>query len=371
MFNPTRGVLVLGSLFFAPVLAVNCSKGLSYCGTALISRGYDQQRLVDALEKTGQAGISSIINGSVYHCDDDSGNISFVTTCDVCKDGGAGHDDSCDTSKRANCDARFTYCGSTLTSRAGYSPQVESALRQASQPINSGFTSQSLFKCTGDASGTVEFLSYCGSCVDGGAGNSDSCADKSGSNCSSGIAYCGFNLLNKGGYHTRLSNALQSVFPDSAERDQKMGVSLFMCNGNGNVTALSTCNCLNGGSGANDYCASPSCKKGVNFCGTSLMQNSGNSAMLTLLAPGAQRSTLAAALSAAGQPTDNAHVENSVFTCQVDIQANKVKFLSFCGNNATQCINGGAASDHCQPTKCRFGIDYCGKTLLAKGKSNP
>ncbi len=92
--------------------------------------------------------------------------------------------------------------------------------------------------------------------------------------------------------------------------------------------------------------------------------------MLTLLAPGAQRSTLADALSAAGQPTDNAHVENSVFTCEIDTQANKVKFLSFCGSDAAQCIDGGAASDHCEPKKCRIGIDYCGKTLLAKGKSN-
>lgn len=93
--------------------------------------------------------------------------------------------------------------------------------------------------------------------------------------------------------------------------------------------------------------------------------------MLTLLAPGAHRSILADALSAAGQSTDNAHVENSaVFTCQVDTQANKIKFLSLCGSDAAQCIAGGAASDHCEPKKCRIGIDYCGKTLLAKGKSN-
>lgn len=73
---------------------------------------------MDVLEKTGQAGYAGIIRDSVYRCDNDSGDISFVTTCDACKDGGAGKDDTCDASKRPNCDARFTYCGSTLTSRS-------------------------------------------------------------------------------------------------------------------------------------------------------------------------------------------------------------------------------------------------------------
>lgn len=84
---------------------------------------------------------------------------------------------------------------------------------------------------------------------------------------------------------------------------------------------------------------------------------------------GARRAVLEQALKDAGQPTDNAHVENSVFNCEVDNQANKISFLSFCGNDAAQCIDGGAASDHCEPGKCRIGIDYCGSTLLSKGEA--
>lgn len=53
-----------------------------------------------------------------------------------------------------------------------------------------------------------------------------------------------------------------------------------MCTGNGDVTALSTCNCLDGGAGHSDYCASPSCEKSVNCCGMALMKNRGTSARL-------------------------------------------------------------------------------------------
>ncbi|KAJ6779930.1 hypothetical protein PWT90_05351 [Aphanocladium album] len=352
-----RRVFVSIPLLLAPVLAGNCNRGLSYCGTGLLDRGYDQQRLVDALERVGQAGSSDVITKSVYHCDDDSGGISFVTTCDNCKDGGAGQSDTCDTGERTNCDVRFTYCGSTLLGRNGYSPQVESALRAAGQPTKDDFMKTSLFKCKGDGSGTLEFLTYCGRCKDAGAGSSDHCARDQGDNCTPGLAYCGSGLMGRGGaYYDRLSSALQGVFPDSSERDRNIGKTLFMCNNGGGVTALATCNCMDGGAGRPDYCASQSCRKGVTYCGKMLMKNRR-----------ARRSTLADALAAAGQPTDNTHVENSLFTCEIDTQDNKIKFLSFCGNNDGQCQAGGAGDDHCEAKFCRIGIDYCGKTLLAKG----
>ncbi|KAJ3490760.1 hypothetical protein NLG97_g5717 [Lecanicillium saksenae] len=348
------------SVLLAPAFAGNCNRGLSYCGTGLLDRGYDQQRLVDALERAGQAGSSDVINKSVYHCDNDSGDISFVTTCDNCKDGGAGQSDTCDTGERSNCDGRFTYCGSGILNRKGYAPQVESALRAAGQPTTDEFMKSSLFKCKGDGSGTLEYLTYCGKCNDGGSGNSDHCARDKDYNCAAGFAYCGFNLMNKSGgkYYDRISSALQGVFPDGTQRDRNLAKTLFMCSNGGGLTALSTCNCLDGGSGKLDYCGSQSCKKGVTYCGKRLLKDRR-----------ARRSTLADALAAAGQPTDNTHVENSVFTCEVDTQDNKVKFLSFCGSNDGQCQDGGDAGDHCEAKFCRIGIDYCGKTLLGKDPS--
>lgn len=73
------------------------------------------------------------------------------------------------------------------------------------------------------------------------------------------------------------------------------------------------------------------------------------------------------ALKMANQPTE--HIEGSLFQC-VPGSAGDIKFLSFCGANSSQCKNGGSAqNDYCDTNRCSRGIDYCGSTLLGKGKS--
>ncbi|KAF9529575.1 hypothetical protein CPB83DRAFT_852339 [Crepidotus variabilis] len=76
------------------------------------------------------------------------------------------------------------------------------------------------------------------------------------------------------------------------------------------------------------------CKKGLYYCGSGLLNK------------GKYYDQISAALVAAGQPTDNAHVTNSLFFCLVDKNTNgNINFTTFCANG---CQDGGEGnSDYC------------------------
>ncbi|KAF7345074.1 hypothetical protein MVEN_01670900 [Mycena venus] len=63
--------------------------------------------------------------------------------------------------------------------------------------------------------------------------------------------------------------------------------------------------------------ARDSCNAGGVYCGTSLL-NKGN-----------YRDHIISVLSQDGQPTDEVHIENSLFDC---LSGGEIRFISFCGN---------------------------------------
>lgn len=94
--------------------------------------------------------------------------------------------------------ANFYYCSLTKCIGSAYRPQIVAALKVAHQLTNDNFIKKSTFRCDGGANGGITFASYCGDCVDGGAGKSDYCGPNHGTNCGAGLQYCGFNLMDRG-----------------------------------------------------------------------------------------------------------------------------------------------------------------------------
>ncbi|KAK8054196.1 hypothetical protein PG996_013497 [Apiospora saccharicola] len=72
-------------------------------------------------------------------------------------------------------------------------------------------------------------------------------------NCRTNIAYCGYNLLQRGNYRAEIIASLQAA--GQPVNEQHINYSLFMCNGPDDVPFRYYCpNCVNGGSGKSDYC---------------------------------------------------------------------------------------------------------------------
>ncbi|KAF2680812.1 hypothetical protein K458DRAFT_457917 [Lentithecium fluviatile CBS 122367] len=74
------------------------------------------------------------------------------------------------------------------------------------------------------------------------------------------------------------------------------------------------------------------CTISYNYCGSDLL-NIGN-----------YKGDITKALSVAGQPTDAAHIQDSLFNCYGAL--GQIQFIQFCGSG--KCINAGSGSD-----------DYC------------
>ncbi|RHZ61386.1 hypothetical protein CDV55_103002 [Aspergillus turcosus] len=80
------------------------------------------------------------------------------------------------------------------------------------------------------------------------------------------------------------------------------------------------------------FAAANNCKTGLNYCGYNLL-NIGNY--------GAQ---VNGALQAAGQPTDDAHIRESLFHCNGG-ENGDISFITYCGGG---CTDGGSGrSDYC------------------------
>ncbi|KAF2463783.1 uncharacterized protein BDR25DRAFT_244822 [Lindgomyces ingoldianus] len=76
-------------------------------------------------------------------------------------------------------------------------------------------------------------------------------------NCTPGVRYCGFNLLQKGDYHRTIEIELIAMGEPTTE--DSINNSLFLCRtrNDGAIYFMRHCNnsvCNDGGPGNNDYC---------------------------------------------------------------------------------------------------------------------
>ncbi|OJK04269.1 hypothetical protein ASPACDRAFT_21780 [Aspergillus aculeatus ATCC 16872] len=75
-----------------------------------------------------------------------------------------------------NCKTGLNYCGYNLLNIGNYAAQINQALSDAKQHIDSAHIHESIFHCNGGSNGDITWLAYCGSgCQDGGSGKSDFC----------------------------------------------------------------------------------------------------------------------------------------------------------------------------------------------------
>ncbi|KAJ7116882.1 hypothetical protein C8R44DRAFT_627391 [Mycena epipterygia] len=77
--------------------ASNCTPGLTYCGSGLISKGNYQGQIDQALFCAGVVEVDSG-HSSLFFCEGGAeGVVSYVTSCAVgkCIDGGSGKNDHC------------------------------------------------------------------------------------------------------------------------------------------------------------------------------------------------------------------------------------------------------------------------------------
>ncbi|KAF5373018.1 hypothetical protein D9758_001466 [Tetrapyrgos nigripes] len=72
-----------------------------------------------------------------------------------------------------NCKHGLYYCGYNLLSKGNYYNDIIQSLEAAGQSTDPNHVDNSVFYCAGDDD--VPWVQLCGSCVDGGSGNSDHC----------------------------------------------------------------------------------------------------------------------------------------------------------------------------------------------------
>ncbi|EPE28092.1 hypothetical protein GLAREA_04883 [Glarea lozoyensis ATCC 20868] len=95
--------------------AINCTRGLYYCGATLIALGGNRERIDSAMPKCSAVNVYLY---SLFECLSDTGEIRFIQTCcNKCIDGGLGHSDYCEPvapTCRPTCSS-VTTTGSTLS----------------------------------------------------------------------------------------------------------------------------------------------------------------------------------------------------------------------------------------------------------------